>query len=135
MNLIRLVYASRFCESKFDAKELSSINQVSQKNNQSSEITGMLIFGDDYFLQCLEGDRQAVSKLFSKISLDPRHDSVVLLSVEEIVKRDFGEWKMKLVLLTEANRNLIKTFSASSEFNPFTMNSQSALEFMKALRS
>lgn len=134
MSLVRLIYASRFCESKFDTQELARINKSSQKNNKVTEITGSLIFGDDFFLQCLEGDREEVSKTFNRISLDPRHDSIIILSMEDIVQRDFGEWEMKFVLLTEANGNVIREFSTSSKFNPFNMNARNALELMKALR-
>lgn len=133
MSLIRLVYASRFCESKFDTQELAKIHKTSQKNNKESEITGSLIFGDDFFLQCLEGDREVVSRTYNKIAGDPRHDSVTLISMENIIRRDFSEWQMKFVLLTHENSNIIQEFSGSSKFNPFTMQSQNALELMKVL--
>ena len=134
MNLVRLIYASRFCESKFDSQELAKILESSQKNNALSEITGSLVFCDDIFLQCLEGEREVVSKLFNKISNDPRHDSVTILGMEDLSERDFAEWKMRFALLTEANAELIKKYSASSKFNPFRMQYKNALELLKALR-
>ena len=134
MNLVRLIYASRFCHQIYDSQELSKINNSAQKNNKAADITGMLVISDDYFLQCLEGDRVAVSQIFNKISLDQRHDSIVLLSLEHVIQREFADWEMKFVILTKANSNLIREFSTSTQFNPFTMHFQNALGLMKALR-
>lgn len=134
MILVRLIYASHFCQDKFDTKELARINESSNKNNGIQGITGSLIFGEDFFLQCIEGGRAAVSELFHKISNDPRHDSVTILSMDEIVQRDFSEWKMKFVILTEANQNIIREFSRSSNFNPLEMQPKNALELMKAMK-
>lgn len=134
MSLVRLIYASRFCAGKFDVKELARINQSSQKNNKIDELTGSLVCGDDYFLQCLEGDREAVSKTYNRIAVDPRHEELVLLGLEDISQREFAEWEMKFVVLTEANNNLVREFSASSKFNPYKMHFRNALALMKALR-
>lgn len=134
MNLVRLLYASRFCESKYESTELARINESSQKNNVPADVTGILIFGEDYFLQCLEGGREAVSTTFNRITRDPRHEKVLLLSMEEITHREFGEWVMKFVVLTKANGDLIREFSTTSRFNPFTMHAKNAFEMMKALK-
>lgn len=134
MNLVRLLYASRFCDSKFDTQELAKINKTSLRNNKENNVTGILIFGDDFFLQCLEGGREAVSKTFNRILTDKRHESIIILSVEEIFRREFGDWEMKFVVLTEENEKIIREFSTTSKFNPFTMHAKNALELLKVLR-
>jgi hypothetical protein len=134
MILVRLVYASRFKHSEYDPKELARILEKATVNNAVAEITGTLVFGDDYFLQCLEGGREAVNRLFAKISHDPRHDNVLLLGYEEISERQFGDWSMKLVLLSEKKAALVKRFSTTSAFNPLKMSSKSALELLMAMR-
>lgn len=134
MNLVRLIYASRFCVDKFDPKELANINRSSQKNNKVLDISGSLVFGEDFFLQCLEGGQEAVSKTFHRISNDPRHESIIMINFEEIDQREFSEWEMKFVVLTEANTALIKKYSTTSKFNPIKMHASNALELMKALR-
>jgi len=133
MHLVRLIYASRFKDEEFDPSELNKILETSKFNNQKHEITGELVFGDDYFLQCLEGERELINQLYSNIVKDPRHSSVTLLEYEQISERYFGDWSMKLVLLTEEKINLVRRFSVSGKFNPFMMNPVSALEFMVAL--
>ena len=134
MNLVRLVQASRFCDSKYDSKELSRILECATVNNPEFEITGELIFGDDYFLQCLEGGREEINKLYFKIQQDPRHESVMILSYEEVTKREFSDWSMKMVMLTERNRSLIQKYSATSKFDPFKMKAKSALQLLIALK-
>ncbi len=134
MNLVRLVYASRFLESKYDTKELARILESAKANNPGFEITGELIFGDDHFLQCLEGGREEVNKLYSKIQQDPRHESLMILSYEEVTKREFFEWSMKMVLLTERTRSLIQKYSETSKFNPFKMKAKSALQLLISIR-
>ncbi len=134
MILVRLVYASHFKQNDYTTTELARILEKATANNGASDLSGALLFGDDYFLQCLEGGREAVNKLFLKICQDPRHENVLLLRYEEVSERKFEDWSMKLVMLTEKNNSLIKRFSTSGKFNPLRMSSQSALDLMVAIR-
>jgi cytochrome oxidase Cu insertion factor (SCO1/SenC/PrrC family) len=42
----------------------------------------------------LEGDKESVEELFAKISIDPRHDSVIKLQSTYVEKRQFEKWSM-----------------------------------------
>lgn len=94
----------------------------------------MLIFGEDYFLQCLEGGRTAVNHRCNSIVADPHHERGMLLSYGEIDERSFAEWDMKLVLVTEKKAELLRRFSIRGRFDPYTMTGKSALALMLALR-
>jgi hypothetical protein len=96
-------------------------------------ITGALVFGDDHFLQSLEGESEAVNRLYCKISRDTRHERVTLLSYEQISERAFTEWSMKMIMLTEKKMELVKRFSTKSHFDPFKMDPKSAYHFLLAL--
>lgn len=133
MKLVRLVYASKIQVDSADSSVLVKIHEASQKNNLKADITGMLFFGNDYFVQCLEGGRDVVSKVFGKISNDRRHSEITLLSFEEISEREFSNWAMKMVLLTDANKEIIKKFSTSDDFNPYAMSAESAYLFLHAM--
>lgn len=133
MKLVRLVYASKIQVDSADSSVLVKIHEASQKNNLKADITGMLFFGNDYFVQCLEGGRDVVSKLFGKISSDKRHTDITLLSFEEVPERKFSNWAMKMVLLTDANKEIIRRFSTSDDFNPYTMSAESAYLFLLAM--
>ena len=132
-NLVRLVYASHF-KPEIDPSELARIHEAALEHNGKQEITGLLLFGNDQFLQCLEGGREAVNALYSKINKDHRHSQATLLSYEQIAERDFEAWSMKLVLMSEAKKQLVLRFTPTGEFAPLQMSPESALKLMLAVR-
>ena len=108
-------------------------NKPAKENNKKVDISGILAYGDDYFLQCLEGVRTAVNNLYHKILTDPRHKNVILLGYTEVSERQFPQWSMNHVLITEDKRQLVMKYSTSSEFNPFRMSGKSANGFLVSL--
>lgn len=133
MGLVQLIYSSHFRSDEFEASELARIHNIAQKHNDSKDITGLLAFGEDRFLQCLEGERSTVNELYLKIARDPRHRNPMLLSVREIEEREFSSWSMKLVLLGADKMQLVRTFSTGRDFEPESMSAGSALRFLIAL--
>src|SRR5215213_2841436 len=79
--------------------ELNDILDVSNRNNERSGLTGALLFDTLWFVQILEGEREAVSATFRRIAADTRHDGVTLMDVRPVDKRLFGNWWMGLCLL------------------------------------
>ena len=91
--LVRLLYASRAAKA-LNAKTVAAILVECQRNNPRRGITGVLCYSDEIFLQVLEGSRDAVCDTFNSIVRDARHETVRLLSFEEISERRFGGWSM-----------------------------------------
>ena len=91
--MIQLIYASAASDD-FTDDDLADLLHKARTNNQAQELTGMLIYQDGTFLQVLEGDEDAVKKLYVKIAADPRHCGLRKLLRTEIEERSFGEWKM-----------------------------------------
>jgi hypothetical protein len=54
----------------------------------------MLLYKGGNFLQVLEGPEEGVLRLYQKISRDPRHGDVMLLTKEPIQERQFPDWSM-----------------------------------------
>ncbi len=133
MKLVRLVYASTL-RPTVDPSELAVIHSKSLENNPKEGITGMLAFGNDYFLQCLEGRQESVNQLYTKIANDPRHERCFLLSYGKATSREFDEWSMKLVLMTEKKSKLVLKYSTSGNFNPYEMSAEGALNLLMAVR-
>jgi hypothetical protein len=93
--LISLVYSSKVKEYMTGLtleSELEKIELSSATNNTHINVTGYLLYMDGYFIQYLEGSPKDVEKLYLKISLDPRHHSITLLSHEKITERSFNMW-------------------------------------------
>ena len=107
----RLIYLSyRNTDTELDIYDLLG---VSRKKNAQAEITGFLFFDGRNFVQALEGPRENVSKIYSRIINDRRHRDVTLISCTEIKERAFHQWSMGLQEgLDDATRqNLLNIFS------------------------
>ena len=62
MHLVRLIYASSF-NKDLNHSELAKIYEEAKVKNLKNDITGLLVFGNDYFLQCIEGGSEEVNRL------------------------------------------------------------------------
>ena len=93
MPLVSLVYVSLASHEMTD-EELQSLLAVARETNARLGISGMLLYRDGYFIQALEGEEAAVDKLFDKISHDPRHKSVLVVTKTPIQERSFEQWSM-----------------------------------------
>jgi Sensors of blue-light using FAD len=131
--LIRLIYASR--AKNLGPMDVKHILSSSQKNNASIGVTGALSISNGIFLQCLEGERQAVNALYHRILLDPRHTDPAILDFQEIHKRDFAGWRMGLALSTHDNEQLFLKYSSHAAFDPYTMSLLSLREFFTELQA
>lgn len=127
--LTRLLYASKPV-GPITTYVTSSILEVCSVNNKKAEITGVLCQGSGIYMQVIEGQRSVISALFSKIIADKRHNTVELLSVEEIQKRQYGQWSMALVQLS-INDPMVQL--AHPEFDPYSASSKDAIRIIDEL--
>jgi hypothetical protein len=93
---IQLIYASAATRN-FDAIDLTALLMMARQKNESLDITGMLVYHDDSFLQVLEGEETAVDSLYQHIIRDDRHTKCTLLLRTFIDRRNFGDWSMGFV--------------------------------------
>jgi hypothetical protein len=91
--MLSLIYVSTSVK-LLSNEELLDILKVSRENNESRDITGMLLYKGGNFMQVLEGPDEAVNTLFEKIKDDPRHKDVFVISREQISARQFPAWEM-----------------------------------------
>jgi hypothetical protein len=133
MILSRLIYASTRSDD-MDSESIESILDIAHKENKKLNITGLLCFNQDYFLQAIEGERTRISSLFNKISLDNRHSNVVLLNFSEVSKREFDNWSMGYTPESNLTSSVLLKYSNDTEFKPYNMTGDSALEMMLSLR-
>ena len=132
MHLIRLVYASKVAKD-FDVAEIASIVDASKRNNRERNITGVLSYSNRYFLQCIEGSRLDVNALYHYILADSRHRHSAILQYSEIDQRDFDDWSMGYIPAAAFSGQLVSTFSATADFEPFSMSGESCHLLLKAL--
>jgi hypothetical protein len=132
MQLVRLIYSSQL-KANTNPNELAQIHNTALSNNPKNGITGTLVFGDDRFIQYIEGGRKEVNHLFRMIGADQRHDEITLIDFSEIIEREFDGWHMKLVLLSEINPK-VSRFSDNGSFEPSRMSAETALHFLRQFR-
>jgi len=98
--LIRLAYSS-VAHIELTQKDLENIIQTCQRFNTAQEITGVLVYTGDSFIQILEGAEETLDAVMAKIISDRRHYDVELLMKNEIAKRSFSKWSMGFLTLTD----------------------------------
>lgn len=100
---IRLVYRSRRAPHAHDSVVVDEIVLPSMVKNRRLGITGCLWFGQEQFLQVLEGEAERVDALMREIEVDHRHGGVLHLRREPIASRQFQRWPMKPIAAEQAD--------------------------------
>ncbi|MGN6376964.1 MAG: BLUF domain-containing protein [Sphingomonas sp.] len=97
--MLQLVYVSTV-NAGVDAAEVQRILARSRANNARDQLTGLLYFDGKRFMQVLEGDAERLEARYARITADPRHRALVVVSRRTIVDREFGNWAMAYGLST-----------------------------------
>jgi len=105
--IFNLIYTSTRSESFFE-NNIESILNTSVENNQSKNITGLLAYHDDKFIQILEGDEETVNALFDIISADQRHCFIQKVFEGYSPERHFPDWAMAFKKITEQEYDVLK---------------------------
>jgi hypothetical protein len=95
-SLVQLCYVS-VPSNSLTLADVDDILHSARHNNLRQGITGVLSFGNGYFLQILEGSRSAVEHAYETICLDPRHTHVRKIGVVAINQRSFDGWAMSYI--------------------------------------
>ena len=111
-SLIQIVYTST-ATAPLGRAELMELLRGNVQRNKQAGITGLLLYQDGAFMQALEGEEEAVIKLFGKISRDPRHHRVIPLLHEPIGQRNFPDSAMAFRDLNSAE---VRNMPGYSEF-------------------
>jgi len=83
MSCYCLVYTS-IASQKISDDDLKYLLKKIRKKNAASQITGMLLYLDPFFMQVLEGEEVMVNDLFNLIKQDSKHHKVSLIYKKQI---------------------------------------------------
>ncbi len=89
-HLVYISYASRALREA----DLLDILNTSRINNKKAGITGMLVYLRERFIQVLEGDYEAVNRIYKDIKDDTRHHKVTTVLEGNTEHRIFKDWSM-----------------------------------------
>jgi CheY-like chemotaxis protein len=127
----RIIYSSQRKEG-FKISEIIEMLKLAQENNYGNGLSGMLVFGNDRFLQVLEGVNAPLEALYSKIKKDDRHQNLKTIANEEIKAPSFDLWSMLLINLDTVGMGR-GTGTVLKEFKPEEMSGEEAMSFLKNL--
>jgi hypothetical protein len=91
--LIRLLYVSEIVGTVSDV-DIQVIIGAAQMKNRRQDVTGMLAWSEQHFVQLLEGRREALDSVMRSVVTDARHRQVRTLLDEQIVRRQFARFAM-----------------------------------------
>ncbi|GJL68804.1 MAG: hypothetical protein NPIRA06_14390 [Nitrospirales bacterium] len=75
-------------------EDLEQILRSSRENNARLGITGMLLYGNNTFIQILEGEENTVNELIGRIKNDSRHTDFQVLKKRAVDRREYADWSM-----------------------------------------
>ena len=134
MGLLGLVYIST--KKVLPEGEIFRIQQQAARNNARDEVSGLLLFNSWYFLQLLEGEREQVTRTFTAIAGDDRHQQVTLLQAEDVEQRLFADWSMGLLdASSPAVQVVLHETLPGGLFMPANLTGPSAVQLMRRVRS
>ncbi|OAB76100.1 BLUF domain-containing protein [Cochleicola gelatinilyticus] len=103
-----------------EKKALEQLFTTTVHNNTQLDITGILLYESGNFFQILEGDKEALKTLYTKIKIDDRHNSIFIILDKKIEKRTFAEYKsgFSIVQNSEDLNNVERYLEASKNSLP-----------------
>ena len=130
--LSRLIYAS-MTAAELPPEGLKSLLTAARQRNRLHDVSGILAFNSEYFLQVIEGSRGALSQLYSNLVCDPRHSRLQLLTFGPIDNRAFSDWTMGFAAADASRRQLYMRHGSSSRFDPYQLTANGALALLKEM--
>jgi hypothetical protein len=98
--------------------EVQQIIGAAIRRNRTVGLTGLLLTVHGNFIQALEGNVDAVRATYARISMDPRHHDLHIISQGPAEKRLFGEWNMCARSLAPSDKAILDVLDARDGFNP-----------------
>ena len=90
-----IVYISSYTGTAESIDEnLRNICTIAKSFNILHNITGVIFYHNQNFLQLIEGEKADVELLMKKISADTRHTNITTIVNKEVGSRGFGKWNM-----------------------------------------
>ncbi|WP_026837742.1 BLUF domain-containing protein [Gillisia sp. JM1] len=88
--------------------------------NNDNGITGILLYSDGNFFQVLEGEKDLLKSLLSRIEKDERHYNVMVIFEKEVSETKFDDYQSDFISLDSRfqSRNLALYFSQIEKLNP-----------------
>lgn len=137
MSLIQLIYYSKNTLDADDRGQLTNLREILEKaraKNSPIGVTGYLIFDKAYFLQILEGEREAVFATYERIKGDRRHQQITLVETRDITMRSFADWTMGAAMRSMDHQEVYLAHGIAGNIDPTKLNGSKILSLATQLR-
>jgi hypothetical protein len=75
-------------------EEIIDMLKLFQEKNNINGISGLMLYHDRNIIQYIEGNKEELYRLYNNISNDKRHNNIIEIMNESIVKRNFVNWDL-----------------------------------------
>jgi hypothetical protein len=113
--------------------EVGQIIGASIRHNRTVALTGLLLVVQGHFIQALEGNIDEVRSTYARISMDPRHHDLHIISQAPTAQRLFGEWNMCASTLAPSDRAILGVLDGMGDFNPQALTDASTQSLLTAV--
>ncbi|MCG8673318.1 MAG: BLUF domain-containing protein [Pseudomonadales bacterium] len=132
--LSNLIYISQAVY-PFSNEELVNLARQSQQHNTDKDITGMLLYKNQSFMQLLEGQEADILELMAKIKKDQRHTRIRVLFFESVKNRSMPYWSMGFYYMDDLDDADIKRYEQylqpTADFSGFEEEPGNAISLLK----
>ena len=85
--------------SGLEKERLETLFSKTEHNNTSKDITGILLYESDKFLQVLEGEKETLLNLYDKIEKDDRHQNIFVILNGRSKQRIFEDYASRFSIV------------------------------------
>jgi len=129
-----LIYTSKFSGlSQQVGPILEIIEQQARPYNLTHNLTSLLFYQGQSFIQLIEGEQLAIKRLYRKLEADERHRDLQIIDYRPITKRHFSNVPMKVFNLSGGYNRLELPFEEFSLQNLLNCQIDSR-EFLSQLK-
>lgn len=75
-------------------EEIKEMLKLFQKRNNENGISGLMLYHDRNVIQCIEGNKENLYRLYNNISNDKRHYNIIKIIDKNITTRNFINWDL-----------------------------------------
>jgi Sensors of blue-light using FAD len=115
---LRSVVYTSMATQKMTPKRLEALLIKARELNRKNSITGVLLYADGKFLQCLEGPEAFVLSTYERIRNSRQHTDIAELMNRAVSQRGFKGWEMGLARPTKSELLTLSTARWKGQQNP-----------------
>jgi hypothetical protein len=94
-----IIYLS-WATTPFTTAQLHELLTLARRRNTELDVTGILLYGNERFVQVLEGEESIVKEVYAHIRRDARHTNILTFANKPVAQRAFTEWAMAFQSVT-----------------------------------